>query len=352
MENGHSDIKTLLGLHPVHKYLTGRLLAFGEDRDIPRMFSSMGRFSMDDALSILQRELGYRLDDGIRARMIKVLIDFFCECDISVKDGNHYLCNDGCTIPGRPPADVTVSEKFFRGQVDFFERCLLHADTFLSGGQPLLSFDNDAAQIWEDFLGNAEFGFARSVLANVMLSGLDGDAHVLDLCCGPGFDILNIQECSSTVRISALDFKDVFRSRASGRVLNPDAVDWICCEKWGGFGAALPFPPGTFDAVFFACADPYIAESRRRFVYSDLFRVIKPGGSLNILSHSYPDAGMKFVEDRWVRRGTLCHDFAESVCEGWQGFYSADESINLFESIGFRIGTIMMNSSIWRLDKP
>jgi len=346
-------MKTLLGRYAVHKYLTGRFLSFIEDRGIPRLLAPLRGFTFEDVASILERELGYALNDRVRIRMVKVLIDFLRECGSVIEEEDRYLWNNGCFVRDGLSADESeVAKEFFRGQVDFFEHCLLHADEFLRGGLPLYSFDNEAAQIWEDFLGNTEFNFARSVLAKVMLSGSDEDARVLDLCYGPGFDILSIQECSSRVRVTALDFKDIFRGRALGRVPNPEAVCWIGSERWGGFGSVLPFPSETFDAVFFACADPYIAEQSRKFVYADIFRVIKSGGSLNILSHCYPDPEARFVENIWVRRGTLCHDFAESVCEGWQGFCSASESVNLFESIGFKVGTVMMNSSIWRLDKP
>ncbi len=347
------DIKTLLGRSLVHKYLTGRLLGFVSERGILGLFSSMGSFTVGDAAAVLQKRLGYRLDDGIRTRMVRVMTDFLCECGHIANDNRRCRCIEGgCDAGILSAEEAAMAKELFKGQVDFFERCLLHADTFLKGGLPLYSFESDAAQIWEDFLGNAEFNFARSVLANVMLAGRCENAEVLDLCYGPGFDIQQIQRCARSVKITALDFKDIFRGRALGRIPNPKAVSWVDSAKWGGFGTRLPFPADAFDMVFFACADPYVAEQSREFVYRDIFRVIRPGGSLNILNHSYPDPGQRFVGDLWVRRGTLCHDFAESVCKGWHGFYPAGESLELFESIGFRVGTVMMNSSIWRLDKP
>lgn len=349
----YPDIKTLLGLSLVNKYLTGRLLRFADEQGISRILASMGSFTPEDAISVLQKDCGFVLNDKVRARMMKVLIDFLCECGHARKENGRFFWGSGNTARCSLSADETaIAKEVFRGQVEFFERCLIHAAAFLRGGPPLYSFDSETTHIWEDFLGNAEFNFARSVLAQVMLSGNGDNAHILDLCYGPGFDILQIQERFAGVRITALDFKDIFRSRALGRIPNPEAVRWVDSGNWGGFGTRLPFPSETFDMVFFACADPYIAGELRDPVYRDIFRVIKPGGSLNILSHSYPDPGMRFVEDIWVRRGTLCHDFAESVCEGWHGFYGAAESLALFGSIGFRVDTVMMNSSIWRLDKP
>jgi SAM-dependent methyltransferase len=346
-------MKALLSLSLVHRYLTGRLLRFVDEQGISGLLASMGSFTLKDAASVLQRELGYVLNDKVRARMVKVLIDFMYECGHAAKEDGRYCWNGGNgAVDSLSTDENAIAIEVFKGQVGFFERCLLHADAFLRGGSPLYSFDSEATHIWEEFLGNAEFNFARSLLAQVMLSGKGENAHVLDLCYGPGFDILQIQEHFAAVELTALDFKDIFRDRALSRIPNPEAVHWVDSDKWGGFGTSLPFPADVFDVVFFACADPYIAEELREFVYRDIFRVIRPGGSLNILSHSYPDPEMRFVEDIWVRRGTLCHDFAESVCEGWHGFYGAEESFSLFESIGYKAATVMMNSSIWSLDKP
>jgi SAM-dependent methyltransferase len=348
----YSDIKTLLSLSLVHKYLTSSLLRFVDEQGISAVMASLKDFTLEDALSSLKENCGFSLSDKVRARMIKVLVDFLCECRRLQKNGGRYSWRNGDDKYGLTLEESSMAEKFFTGQIDFFEQCIQHAGRFMRGDSPLYGFDKEAAHIWEKFLGNPEFNFARSVLAQLMLSDGRKDPDVLDLCYGPGFDILKIQETLAGAKVTAIDFKDIFRSRALSRIPNPDAVRWIDSGNWGGFGTELPFPDNSFDVVFFACADPYIAWDVREFVYRDIYRVTKSGGSLNILSHSYPDPERIFVEDEWVRRGTLCHDFAESVCAGWHGFYGAAESLALFELIGFRVGTVMMNSSIWRLDKP
>jgi hypothetical protein len=53
----------------------------------------------------------------------------------------------------------------------------------------------------------------------------------------------------------------------------------------------------------------------------------------------------------------LAHDFAESVCEGWEGFSDAEENSRLFERLGFRPGgplfgsMHLLESSLWVLKK-
>jgi ubiquinone/menaquinone biosynthesis C-methylase UbiE len=354
VKRGGQDIRRLLALSLSHKRLTDRLLHFVWEEGVARTFAALGRFSPGDAASALERELGYDLRDRVRLRMVRVLTDFLCECgQVEMKDGCYIWTAGEC--PGCVLSDeeeALAAGEALGGELAFFEGCIAHAGKFLRGAPPLYSFDSGAAHIWEEFLGNAEFNFARQVLAKMMLAGQNGGARVLDLCYGPGFDILHIQQCLGDVRVTALDFKDVFRNRALGRIPNPAGVEWIDSGRWQGFGSPLPFEDGTFDAAFFACADPYVPAELRGFVYRDIFRALKRGGSVNILSHSYPDPEKKDVYDPWVRKGTLCHDFSESVCEGWQGFYDAAESRGLFEAVGFVIGDVMMNASVWRLDKP
>ncbi|HMK59995.1 MAG TPA: class I SAM-dependent methyltransferase [Dissulfurispiraceae bacterium] len=347
------SFKELLGLSLVHKYISGRLLRFADDKGIISTLASIGSFTLEDAIAILQRKCDYVLADKVRIRMVKVLIDFLCECGIAVNHNGHYSYSPAGDNRYELSMDqVVLAKDLFKGQVDFFDWCLDYAEEFLRGEPPLCGFDNSSATMWEAFLGNAEFDFARSVLAQLMFSKPGEKTCILDLCYGPGFDIAAIQNNSAGAVVTALDFKDVFKQQALGRAPDPASIRWVDAMNWKGFGNELPFSTGTFDCVFFACADPYINNEVRRFVYSDICRVIKAGGSLNILSHSYPDHGKEFVTDLWVRRGTLCHDFAESVCEGWNGFYDADKSLELFESVGFKIGAVMMNASIWRLDKP
>ncbi len=80
--------------------------------------------------------------------------------------------------------------------------------------------------------------------------------------------------------------------------------------------------------------------------------MFKHVGSHGVLTQSYPDYKRKYVKDKWIRMASLVHDFSESVCEGWQGFYDAEDSIKLFEETGFNVYAVMLNASIWRLDKP
>ncbi len=346
-------LKSLLGQFFVQKFLTKRLLHSTDEQGIASLFLSLSHFTIKEAVEKLQQEFGYKLEDRVRLRMVKILVDLLCECGFLEKKEGFYLWNEGNKLEtGLSQDEIGIACDIFKGQVNFFEECIAYADAFLRGNPPLYSFDSNTVYVWEEFLGNAEFSFARSVLVNLLLSERSKNVHVLDLCYGPGFDILQMQEQFPDIEVTAVDFKDIFHRQALHRIPNPKPVNWIKSELWRGFGTPLPFSDSKFDIVFFACADPYIPNELREYVYRDIFRVLKGGGALGILNRSYPDPLREYVKDTWVRRGILCHDFAESVCEGWYGFYDAQESINLFKTIGYTLHMVMLNASIWKLDKP
>lgn len=347
-----SLIKPLLKDFLPQKFLSGRLLRFVEEEGILCLFEAMRQFDFPEAVEAL-RGKGYLLSDRTRLRMIKVLIDFLSECGYVVENNGRYTWNDGnmfSAVLGKDESGLVKGS--FRGQIDFFEECIHRAASFLRGGPPLCGFDSGSLGLWEKFLGNAEFRFARSVLAEALLSGRERGSSVLALCYGPGFDIRQLQEEAPDAGLSALDFKGVFFEGAYRRSLDPQSVQWIDPLLWKGFGDPLPFRDFTFDYVFFACADPYIPEELRESVYADIFRVLKPGGALGILTRSYPDRERTFVTEPWIRRGVCLHDFAEGLCEGWNGFYDAGESAALFSKIGYTLRSLLLSASVWRLDKP
>jgi ubiquinone/menaquinone biosynthesis C-methylase UbiE len=352
MNTDSLNVKPILRQFLVQRFLTERFIRFTDEEGILTVLASMERFDMEKAVESFHRNLGYNLRGRIRLRMFRVLIDLLCECEYVKDYGGWYMWNAGKDLDiSLKENEYEIVKNTFAGQTNFFEECIYYASTFLRGGPPLYSFDRNSTDIWEKFLKNAEFTFARSILTRLLIPSKDSNCAILDLCYGPGFDILQIQEQSPQIKVTALDYKDIFYNQASRRLLNPDSVKWVDSALWRGFGDPLPFDDNTFDKVLFTCADPYILEESREYVYSDIFRVLKRGGALGILTRSYPDPGRKYVKDTWIRRGILCHDFSESVCEGWHGFYDAHESIDLFKKIGYSVHTTMLNASIWRLDK-
>ena len=347
------DLKPLFGESLPQRFLTYRLLTFLSESGLTGFLTEAQEFTMESAEEMLRQKFGIDCSDLARTRMIRTALDFLYECEIINKKGMFF---------GRGSTDydafrlsrneIERAGTFFGGQISFFNKCIDYSEKFLRGGAPLFRFDEKSLDIWERFLGNTEFETARILLMKLLSSKKTESRNILNLCSGSGFDISAIQRIMPDAEITAIDFTDVFREKALRRVERPEAVRWIDSRLWHGFGSALPFGSETFDLVFFSCADPYIPKDAREFVYRDIFRTIKKDGSLGILTNSYPDPEKTGVQDRWVRRGVLCHDFAESVCEGWYGFSLPKKSAGLFQDIGFDVSSVLLNSSLWRLDKP
>jgi SAM-dependent methyltransferase len=231
-----------------------------------------------------------------------------------------------------------------------------------------MRFDEECADTWERFLGCAAFRSCREVLLECL--GIDDRAEprILDLCHGPGWGLEAILSRFPASRITALDFTDAFRTvalervalaqernRREGRPVPP--ILWVGRDGWAGFGQSMPFPDDAFEVVFFSCGDPYIPARLRHDAYRDVARVLAPGGRLGVLTRCRPDAAARHVPSFWLRISALAHDFAESVCEGWEGFPDADENIRMFSRLGFRGGMAIptsmsvLESSLWVLRK-
>lgn len=337
----------------VERFLTGRVLSFVDTTGIGCVLSEAGAFSPREAVRLLEERLGFALTDPVRSRMIRVLLDLLMECGWlrPAANGRRTFAPSADAPPAisfQPLTGVLADD----GQLTFFERCLAHVPTFLRGGPPLFDFDASCAPDWDALLGNDGIARARTVLARLLLPRDNRPCDALVLCYGPGFDLALIERRCPAARVTALDFTDAFLAGARRRLQAPGRVRWPDAESWGGFGCPLPFADEAFDLVTLSCAEPYIPRGQRHFVLADLVRVLRPGGVVGVLTHSYPDAARQAVPDDWVRRTTYCHDFLESVCRGWQGFLDAASLRTSFEGAGFRVDLVTHNASIWRLSKP
>lgn len=348
------DTRPPLPAFAVQRLLTDRLLTFVEVTGIADLLRERQVATVRHAFDRLGAELGYRIDDPGRARMLRVLIDFLGDCGlVTTQPDGAFRWNAGARRPWRAtPADVEGIGEAFDGEVEFFAQCLDYAGRFLAGEPPLFDFVGGSVHAWERLLGNRDFAFARSVVARLLLPRAEPAAEILVLCYGPGYDLVEIEKRRPDARVTALDFTDGFLACASGRLGSPRAVRWVEAARWNGFGSPLPFADSSFQVVVFSCANPYIPATLRESVYRDIFRVVKPGGVLGMLTYSYPDVGRREVADEWVRRGIYCHDFLESVCKGWQGFYPADETRRMLSRVGFGLDVVTLNASVWRLRRP
>lgn len=344
------------------------IIEFADREGILRTMRNLSPFGMEELSRALQAEIGYAVTLGNRGRMIRLLACLLSECGCLRLDGAKWHWT-GCEAEpagrrGGCGAD-NVHEPSEDGQVSFFRSCIEAAPAYLRGGPPFLSFDEKAVRLWDDFLGCREFRVCRSLLLDFMRVRDDSSFRLLDLCHGPGWGLAAVAGRFPEIRVTALDFTDAFTLLARERVRHAEgptrdpgrgaAVTWVGPDRWKGFGNPLPFRECAFDAVFFSCGDPYVPAKHREAVYRDIARVLAPGGTLGILTRCLPDPGRNYVPSPPIRISALVHDFAESVCEGWEGFPSADENVRLFSRLGFEgrksvLGSMsFLESSLWVL---
>jgi SAM-dependent methyltransferase len=267
----------------------------------------------------------------------------------------------GGTIPAVDSPAADDQYRFLRG-------CLESVPGYFRGGNPSVLFDEEHAAAWERFLGCAEFRTCRSLLLKLM--GIENDPafRLLDLCHGPGWGLEAAVSRFPAIRITALDFTEAFGRKARARAEQAQArtrrpgepvapITWVGPDRWKGFGHPLPFSDGSFEAILFSGGDPYIPRGLRGEVYREMARVLRPEGKLGVLTRCCPDAGARHVASHWLRISALAHDFAESVCEGWEGFSDAEENVRVFSGAGFQGGVALLggmsflDSSFWVLKK-
>jgi SAM-dependent methyltransferase len=356
----------------VARLLLAEILQLAEQEGILELMRGHSPFSDEELGQALQVELGYTLAKGNRQRMISLLLDLLSECGWLREEKGMWIWNQESTrtIPeaDAPTISAAASAEGADTQYLFFRECLESVPAYLRGGGPSVLFDEKSTMTWERFLGCAEFRLCRSLLLELMGIENDPSFRLLDLCHGPGWDLEAVLSRSPAIQITALDFTEAFahkareragcaqaKNRRSGYPVSP--ITWIGPDRWKGFGDSFPFPDGSFEAVFFSCGDPYVPRSHRGTVYGEIGRVLAPEGKLGILTRCRPDAGGRHVPSFWLRIAALAHDFAESVCEGWEGFSNAEENARVFSDIGFdgavaHLGSMnFLEASLWVLKK-
>jgi SAM-dependent methyltransferase len=356
----------------VPRMLLADVLDLAEREGILERIQRYAPVSRAQLCRVLQSELGYALETGNRERMIGLLLSLLAECGRlreqeglwswePTASGAH---PEGERSGARPEDEATRADAQYR----FLRQCLESMPAYLRGCGPSLLFDARHTEVWDAFLGCAEFRACRALLLELMKIEDRPTFRLLDLCHGPGFGLEVTTVRFPSVCLTAIDFTGAFRrhalrrvetaqreNRRLGRPMAP--VTWMGPEAWKGFGNPLPFHDGSFEAVLFSCGDPYVPSHLRRQVYGEITRVLAPGGRLGVLTRCRPDAAARHVPSFWLRVAALVHDFAESVCEGWEGFRDAEEQMQTLAEVGFQGGIAsentmsMLESCLWVLRK-
>lgn len=107
---------------------------------------------------------------------------------------------------------------------------------------------------------------------------LEPNSEILDLCCGGGQATRFLVQKSD--RVTGLDVSPVALARAARRVPEATYVE--------GLAEELPFAASRFDVVHTSVALHEIAPDRLRQILQEVYRVLKPGGTLALVDLHRP----------------------------------------------------------------
>jgi demethylmenaquinone methyltransferase / 2-methoxy-6-polyprenyl-1,4-benzoquinol methylase len=139
------------------------------------------------------------------------------------------------------------------------------------------------------------------------------DARVLDLCCGTGDLALSLRRAPGTrARIIGADFSHAMLVRARAKSLAPDSRraqhavplrDSGAMPVFEADALRMPFADSSFDLVTTAFGFRNLANYEDGL--REIYRVLRPGGTVAILEFTEPPAGLMGNLYRWYFRNVL-----------------------------------------------
>ena len=163
------------------------------------------------------------------------------------------------------------------------------------------------------------------------LAELPAGAHVLDAGCGLGGTVAALLDEAAPARAVGLNIDPRLVAIAERLVVASPG----CTPEWVvGDACALPFPAGSFDAIFAVECAPHFG-SRAAF-FAEAARALRPGGRV-VLSDFVPTAALRAARDG----GALPAGFEEAVARDlapWSDFFGdGPDDIALGRAAGLAI---------------
>jgi ubiquinone/menaquinone biosynthesis C-methylase UbiE len=121
--------------------------------------------------------------------------------------------------------------------------------------------------------------------------------HVLDLGCGTGTLIVMIKQVQPLVTLTGLDgdadVLAIARTKVAGAGLDISFSQALA--------SSLPYPDDTFDRVLSSLVFHHLSSKVKRAAFSEIYRVLRPGGELHILDFGAPDTKLGKVTAPIIR---------------------------------------------------
>jgi demethylmenaquinone methyltransferase/2-methoxy-6-polyprenyl-1,4-benzoquinol methylase len=139
-----------------------------------------------------------------------------------------------------------------------------------------------------DWLADANEGPARR--AGVAALGLTPGERVLELGFGTGNEVLDLAGLvGPTGSVAGIDVSPGMLQVAQKKVA--EAKPAAAVELTVGDARRLPYPGGSFDAVYTSFTLELFPEDDVTLVLAEVWRVLKPGGRLGVVSMATPKGG-------------------------------------------------------------
>ena len=152
------------------------------------------------------------------------------------------------------------------------------------------------------------------------------DARILDLCCGTGDVLLDLQE-ETAAPILGVDFCYPMLVSAKRKIARRGLKNAVTAAD----ALALPFSPGTLDAVAISFGFRNLANYEAGLL--EFRRVLKPGGILAILEFSHPQNAL--VKAAYGTYSRLVLPLVGAIVSGSREAYAyLPDSIRKFPTAG------------------
>ncbi|WP_203790475.1 class I SAM-dependent methyltransferase [Paractinoplanes rishiriensis] len=189
-------------------------------------------------------------------------------------------------------------------------------------------------------------------LRRLFLNRLPGSTDVLDLGCGQGHDLEAMARAGH--RVAGLDFSSFAVRHARKRVYGwrfprrrkSDLRVYDIADR-------LPFENGRFGGVYSHLALHYFHDDVTRQIFSEIARVLRPGGllvfSVKSTEDPYYGDGEPLGENIFRRKGHVRHFFDEGnikdLLEGWtvesiesyRGHYASSKPSHFIRAVAHKV---------------
>ena len=148
--------------------------------------------------------------------------------------------------------------------------------------------------------------------------------RLLDIGCGTGILSVLLKQVEPDAEVRGLDPDPKVLARARAHAEREGAA----VEFDRGFADQLPYADATFDRVFSSLMFHHLTPDQRRAALRGVQRVLKPGGTLQVLDFGQTDSGLHGLIGRLFHHGAESGDPVEGRLPSLMsaaGFVAAEE---------------------------